>query len=393
MSPVFIEPLKELPSFREQIAYVYDDYMDTLGGGERSALAYALALKQLGFIVEIIGRRPMPEPSVVTRLFGDEFAGISLRSVGDTNIYTFAKAAEPTVFVNHTFMSFVPNPAKIGIYSQMFPVTQISRQSNPRDASALGTYNFMLSNSSFTKQYTDEWWDYPTQRSKVLLPPIGIKFSNEAKKILINGVVGKNRQFVNIGRFNPGNHNKNQKTMIETFIVAQRRFPLLKNWKLLLIGNVNTDIDSQKYFRECQQAAADSDGAVEFYCGVSDSELMALLAESAAYVHATGAFIPPGQEPHKCEHYGLGIVEAMSHGCVPLVYARGGIFDVLVPGDMGIPYITRDGMIEGYGIIAGKFESGEFSKMAQKCAGAASHQNQDRFTLQVGALLKEALSQ
>lgn len=391
MSPDFIEPLKELPSFREQIAYVYDDYMDTLGGGERSALAYALALKQLGFTVEIIGKRPMPDHQIIKKLFGDEFVDIPLRYVSDGNIYTFAKAAEPTVFVNHTFMSFLPNPARIGIYSQMFPVKEITRPRNSSDVEALSSYRFMANNSSFTKQYTDAWWDYPTERSKVLLPPIGTKFIHKAERLIQTGINAKARQFVNIGRFNPGNHNKNQKLIIDSFIEARQKYAELKNWKLILIGNVNSDQDSQNYFQACQKAAGPAGSNIEFRCGISDAELMASLLESAGYVHATGAFIPPGQEPHKCEHYGLGIVEAMSHGCIPLVYARGGIFDVLTPGDMGVPYITREGLVEGYKLIAQRFDSGEATSMALRCLKAASRQSQSRFTLQFAALIKRAL--
>jgi glycosyltransferase involved in cell wall biosynthesis len=391
MNKGFVEPLDKLPSFREQIAYVYDDYMDTLGGGERSALAYALALQQMGFTVEILSKRPLPEQSLITKIFGREFSDIKLRHVPDGSIYTFAKSAEPMVFVNHTFLSFLPNPAKVGIYAQMFPVRRVTKESDPKEVKALDSYNFMASNATFTKNYTDQWWDYDQSRSKVLLPPIGSEFTKRAKHFLAAGLPKKNKTFVNIGRFNPGNHNKNQKLIIECFIEAQRKHPELKDWSLILVGNVNDTKESRAYFTECQDLARKSPLKIEFKCGISEGELLDLLSSSSAYVHATGAFIPPGQEPHKCEHFGLGIIEAMAHGCIPLVYARGGVFDVLKPGEMGIPYISRDGLMEGFKILAGEFNSTRGTAMATACVNAAASQGQQEFALRLARLLKEGL--
>lgn len=380
-----------LPSFSEQIAYVYDDYMDTLGGGERSAMAYALALKMLGFTTEIISRRPLPTHDQLRTLFGEEFAGITMRKIDCEDVSGYLSSSEPTVFINHTYMSFAANPAKVGIYSQMFPNNSISTFSHPKEWRNLYGYQLMLSNSSFTKNYADWYLNFPSERSFVLHPPIGSEFIQTAQG-MIGRPLNKKMQFVNIGRFNPGNHNKNQKILMETFLEAKSRNPLLKEWKLICVGNANQTPEAIVYLNDCKQIEAKNRDSIVILNNIDAGKLGEILLESFAYVHGTGAFIPPGTEPHKCEHLGLGIIEAMAHGCIPLVYARGGVFDVLKPGQMGIPYITRKGLVDGYGVIAAFWGKESAEKMQQRNLQATLSMGQRTFTERLAKYITEALA-
>lgn len=341
-----------LPSFREQLAVVYDDYLSTLGGGERSALAYARALAELGFTVELVSTLPVPERAAIRRAFGPEFDNVTIRHMPVKDVYHSLAIAGLSVFVNHTFLSFKRSPAKIGIYAQMFPVTSVNRRTHPIEVKQLESYQLVLSNSSFTKTYTDARWELPKSRSDVLHPPIASKYTDRVPAFLAKKPA-KSKRFVHVGRFNPGTHNKNQKIIIETFLEAAARYPALAGWRLSLIGNSNKDEASQKYLADCKALAASSSGRVEILQDLDEDALGAALLDAYGYVHATGAFHMPGESPHVCEHLGLSIVEAAAHACIPLVYARGGIFDILDPGTAGLPYITRDGLIEGFGEIAG----------------------------------------
>lgn len=372
-----------LPSFSEQLAVVYDDYLATLGGGERSALAYALALKNLGFTVEILSRNPLPSKARIGEVFGQELAEIAMRRIPASDIFSYLSSAELAVFVNHTFMSFAKNPAKLGIYSQMFPVSAIAARTHPRETAALKTYDLMLCNSTFTKGYTVGLWDYPKERCFVLHPPIGSEHIDAAKSYRAK-FPEKKKQFINVGRFNPGTHNKNQKIVIASFLEAKGRPDAigksLETWQLHIVGNSNADESSETYLRDCLQMAEASGGSVRIHQNLDIGSLKTLLADSFAYVHATGAFTPPGVDPFKCEHLGLSIIEAMANGCIPLVYARGGIFDIFTPGEMGVPYITQEGLVEGFGEIAGMFGTAAATEIQGKCLVAASEQSQQHFT-------------
>lgn len=380
-----------LPSFKEQLAFVYDDHMATLGGGERSALAYALALKNLDFTVEILAQRDLPRPDDISRTFGAEFAGITIRQVKTRDLTWYMRGAGPMVFVNHTFMDFHANPARIGIYSQMFPVSPVNRRTRPKEAWALSTYQLMLSNSSFTKKYCDATWEFPAAKSLVLHPPIGQR-ATDAKPRVLSNLSQKTKQFVHVGRFNPGTHNKNQKIVIEAFMEAHAKHAALKDWKLLLIGNANQDAAAKTYLADCKKLAAESHGAVEILQDAPEETLFHTLEESFGYVHATGAFLAPGVEPFKCEHLGLSIIEAMACGCIPIVYARGGIFDVLEPGRMGIPYMTREGLMEGFLQVAAIHGSPEAEAMQRANVEAAASVDFRAFQSKLASLIARELT-
>jgi glycosyltransferase involved in cell wall biosynthesis len=292
--------------------------------------------------------------------------------------------------VNHTYMSFLANPARVGIYSQMFPNHPVSRVSHPRECKALSSYQLMLSNSSFTKTYADGYWEYPVSRSYVLTPPIGDAFVRSAYQNL-GRKLHKQKKFVHVGRFNPGNHSKNQLLIIEAFLAAAARHSLLKDWELTLVGNVNQTPEALEYHARCRSLAERSNGRIRILEDLKQKDLLDQLAVAFGYIHGTGAFIPPGQEPHRCEHFGLSIVEAMAFGCIPLVYARGGIFDVLEPGVSGVPYIDVEGLEDGIIHIAHQWETEHAENMQQAAISAASKQSQDNFTAKLADYLRMAL--
>ena len=57
---------------------------------------------------------------------------------------------------------------------------------------------------------------------------------------------------------------------------------------------------------------------------------------------------------------------AMAHACLPVVYARGGIFDVLNVDDGGVPYMTYEGLVEGLVEIASLWGSPEVGEIQRK---------------------------
>lgn len=380
----------QLPSFAGHYAVVYNDYMDTLGGGERSALAFALALEKMDFHVEILSTRPVPSAEQINRIFGDEFSGLTVRHVKTSNVSRYLQSSELSLFLNHTYMSFHSNPARVGLYSLMFPNYPISSVSDPKAHRAINSYQGMICNSSFTKNYLEGFWEFPKNKSYVLHPPLSRSFiEHKAPKQLI---ARKRQQFVHIGRFNPGNHNKNQKLIIEGFIEALSREQALKNWQLVLIGNVNETEESKAYFQDCQRIASRFPENILIRHGVDQAELVDQLKSAFGYIHGTGAFLAPGVEPHKCEHFGIGIAEAMAFGAIPLVYARGGIFDILDPYENGLVYLDQEGLVDGYCELAQLYaDQAKAWKVQQKTIAATESLSHDSFTANLSAIIAEAL--
>jgi glycosyltransferase involved in cell wall biosynthesis len=384
--------MSHLPSFEEQLAVVYDDYMSTLGGGERSALAYAKALKNLGFKTQILTTLPPPKKEHITKIFGEEFSDIDIyyEKVEPEKLVDFLRPSELKVFINHTYMSYIYNPAHIGIYSQMFPNESINQLDHTTKTFNINSYHYMLSNSSFTKDYADGFWSYPLNRSLVLNPPIGTRFIERAEVFLKNPPK-KEKYFVNLGRFNPGNHNKNQKMLMEEFLLAQKSYPILSDWKFHFIGNVNETKESFLYHKDCESIAKASNGSIEIHNNIPETELSNILTKAFSYVHGTGAFIPPGEHPHLCEHYGLSIIEAMAHGAIPLVYVRGGIFDILEPGTHGFIYKSKSQLQKQMQNIALLYDSEEGSNISYNATLVASQQSQENFTKKLLEILKTVM--
>lgn len=368
-------------------AVVYVHNMTNLGGGERSALALVKALMVLGFDAELVTMtKPFVSSEKIHNAFGDEFddVKISYREPREDGKWS---GEVPFLLINLSHARYMANPSPVGIYRLMFPVYALLRENSPQAVDDLCSYNVILSNSSFTKQYADLMWDYPTERSYVLNSPLRTSIAATGDGYLKNGPV-KKKKFLNVGRIESY---KNQKLLIDAFLDARGRFDVLKDWQLVLVGGVANTEASQTYFKSCQELAAQSDGAVKIEGNVDHNELERHLSESFGYVHGMGAFQPPGTLPHYCEHFGQTIVEAMAHGCIPMVYARGGIFDVLNVDDGGVPYMTYEGLVEGFFEIAELWCKPDSADIQKKMIEGALDVRFESFTERLGEFIAKEM--
>ena len=370
-------------------AVVLNHYLYVLGGGERSSLAYAKALADLGYDTRLVAVKH-PDVSRAVDMFGDEFAGLRIESLPPDEIPAALKADRIDVFVNHSFMTIVSNPARVGLYVQMFPVSRIGRNDSPTYEN-LQSYQRLLCCSSFTRKYTCKYWDYPPERSVVLHPPLGRDIHRESGRTGL-WMHRKKKQFLNVGRFNPILHNKNQCILIEAFLDARSRHPALRDWSLVLLGPVNVEEASGQYYRKCVQLAASEPGAVRIETAVSSRRLIKLMRESYGYVHGAGAFVKETESPEKCEHFGLAIVEAMACGCIPLVFHGGGVFDVLKIGSGGLSYLTFAGLVDGFIRLASLYGTEAGRRKQAWNRNAARELGQAEFTRKLDRILKESES-
>ncbi len=81
---------------------------------------------------------------------------------------------------------------------------------------------------------------------------------------------------------------------------------------------------------------------VRFHANCSGEKLKGLYAESGIYWHATGFGHDVEREPHTTEHFGISVVEAMSAGCIPVVFASVGPAEVVEDGTTGFHFRTID---------------------------------------------------
>lgn len=178
------------------------------------------------------------------------------------------------------------------------------------------SWQIINTNSYFTKKIVEKYWGVKV--NLVCQPGVDTaKFrplpGGERQKIILN-----------VGRFFDNLHCKNQDVMVEFFRNLRQKNPqLLKDWKLVLIGKV----ESETYFQRVKTLAKGL--PVEILTDVDQATLIEYYQRAAIYWHATGFFADPVEHPEKMEHFGISTVEAMAAGCVPIVIAKGGQVEIL----------------------------------------------------------------
>lgn len=100
---------------------IYNRWLHTMGGGERYTVIAAQALAEEGNQVELITHRPTPLRALEAKLNVD-LEGISLRCIPDLPFHRLGDYTEDyDLFINASFMSFVPSRAKKSVLFVYFP--------------------------------------------------------------------------------------------------------------------------------------------------------------------------------------------------------------------------------------------------------------------------------
>jgi glycosyltransferase involved in cell wall biosynthesis len=132
-----------------------------------------------------------------------------------------------------------------------------------------------------------------------------------------------------VGRFfDPAaGHGKRQLELVDAF-----RELRVEGWELALAGGC--DRAGEAYLDQVRRAAVGA--AVELHPNASGARLRALYADASLYWHAAGLSEDPERHPERFEHFGIAVVEAMSAGAVPLVFAGGGLPELFEDGQAGV---------------------------------------------------------
>jgi glycosyltransferase involved in cell wall biosynthesis len=279
---------------------IYNEFWNAFGGGEIRALHFAAALAPFGtvelisgtaFDVDALKRRfALRLDHVVSRVI----PGISSRDTADYDL-----------LVNASYQSDLEMRSRCSLLLLSFPHKTIS-------AAALASYDAVLATSRYASDWTQRYWPKGPE-TIVLYPPIV-----SAQRPPSN----KSRTIVSIGRFFQGGHGKKHVEMIEAFKRLQLSHAPAKPWQLVLLGSCNLrDAGSVMYLQAVQRHLAG--WRIRVIPNAPRKDLDAWLDASAIYWHAAGLGVGT-DEPEKLEHFGISVVEAMDHGCVPIVYAHGG---------------------------------------------------------------------
>lgn len=376
-------------------AVAYAESLPALGGAEKHGLA-ALAPLAGPCDVTVLYRAGRPfAPAAVVERFGLALDGVRYEPVhSGREVIRRAKRAD--LFVNMSYASVLPNPARTGVLLVYFPVP-LADYPRPKSlgtrfgqavdrarqgvlarledaapdvgASSVGHYrrqhglgrtlarlpHFLARKmawagyhdlrlgarevGSYTRlftisEYTSEW----TQRnygraSDILYPPVHTKaFTPTAK----------GREIVSVGRFDDGENSKRFDVLVDAFRRGHDAGSL-RGWTLRVCGATDGP-ESFRYLARLRDIAGGR--PVVFETDLPLDQLAGRYARASLYWHAMGYGADPERSPWKFEHFGMSVVEAMAAGCVPMVFGAAGPAEVVRGSGCGYLWSSPEGLLE-----------------------------------------------
>lgn len=233
----------------------------------------------------------------------------------------------------------------------------------------LDSYDVVASNSPYTARWVRELWG---RDSVVLPPPVQLRRPGAKEPIILS-----------VGRFFPesGGHSKNQLRLVEAFreLVAQG----LQGWELHLVGGCANE--HRGYVEQVRRAAVGL--PVRFHVNARGQDLDRLYEAASVFWHAAGFGQDEHEHPDRFEHFGIGVVEAMSAGAVPVVYDKGGPADIVRGSGGGLVYSTLGELASRTVALVGA--PGRLAELSGIALRASSEYAFDRFAAHLDAVIDD----
>lgn len=347
----------------KKTALIYDKWLSGLGGGEVVACTLATILRDEGYAVTILSSE-IVTPNKIKEKLSIDLTDIKLSA--DTKLLSL----HPDLFVNISFMDYTygigkrniyyvhfPSIIRTGLFDNVlhffektklhryFPVALRERVDDrlragvfPDMRKRLNSYDTFICHSKYVQGWIQAMWD---KEAVVVYPPVNL--------IQATNPPAKKNWIASVGRFFTLGHGKKQEVLIEAFkklydnlsaISDQRlatsiqysknqppiasRQPPTSNLQLHLIGGVGKEPSSLRYVEQLKALA--SGYPIYFHFKAERAEVESILLQSKIYWHAGGY----GEtEPINFEHFGIAPVEAISAGCVPVLFDGGGLSEII----------------------------------------------------------------
>ena len=290
--------------YRPKTMLLQDGFLSTAGGGERTLAT--LARYYANCYQTMI--RTQDATNGVKHMIADRLK---------LDLYAVPLINEPPLMSPHVFMNgeWASDTVGMGTERNLYWVMFPHMIGHGRAADWLNTYDTLIANSAFTQQAVHDRWH---RDSLVIYPPVR----------LFGGSVQKTQSIIAIGRFFPAEHSKKQDLLVETFVNSS--LPR-QGWSLHLCGSVKPENAHHLRYMDAvkTKAGKELNQSVIFHVNCSFTELAEIAQQATVFWHATGH---GESDPGAWEHFGIATVEAMSAGCWPIVFGRGGQMEIVTDG-------------------------------------------------------------
>jgi len=181
----------------------------------------------------------------------------------------------------------------------------------------INSFDAIIVHSQFVKKWVKKYWN---KNALVIYPPVDL-ISNKNEIDYSK----KKKVICSVGRFFTLGHSKRQDIMIEAFQKLCDNG--LKNWQLHLAGGLGNEPSSIKYMEKLKKMARGY--PIKFIINKPRKDIVDLFIKSKIYWHAAGYGQDENKNPINLEHFGITVVEAISAGCLPVIYHQGGLPEIL----------------------------------------------------------------
>ncbi|MCX6557187.1 MAG: glycosyltransferase family 4 protein [Candidatus Aminicenantes bacterium] len=328
--------------FRKPALAIYDHTLHLIGGAQKYGCTIAHAL-QNDFVVTLISNKPVSHDqlrdwyrldlsrcriAVIPIPFyekqGREHldpAAITSRRIANPFHLISRESGRYDFFINNSMVEMVYPLAGCSLFICHFP------ERRPSTYFYVDRYPHLIYNSRYTAEWIRKKWGLSPGIH--LYPPVDmdgpVDFSAKEDVIL------------SAARFDPGG-NKQQLRMVQVFTqLAQRQPRRLQGWKLILAGGSPNDNPYLEKIR--QRIAGDRLENVELRINIPAAELKTLYQKAKIFWHLCGL---QQNEPELVEHFGMTTAEAMQNGCVPVVFAGGGLKEIVEDGISGLLFSSAN---------------------------------------------------
>ena len=274
------------------------------------------------------------------------------------------------LFINSN-IDVSPSNAAINLHYIHFP----ARKGNALNAFLFRLYHEnmdrFIANSRYTKYWTKRFLD--TDQVEIVEPPVIITprtFNTQKKKLILTA-----------GRFAI---EKNLIALIDAFISSEY---LVNNYTYHLIGALNP---SEKEYFDTLKAKAKG-YPVQFFVNLDRDAFSSQLDEAVLYWHGMGYEADLETYPERAEHFGMTVVEAMSYGCVPLVFDQGGPADIVQAHHCGFTWNSRETLVAQTEAILQ--DEVRLASLRDKAYHAARQYSVDHFMEKFGKVVDATLLQ
>jgi len=338
-------------------AAIYNPYLDTLGGGERYSLAFALALSEAGYKVDVAWKSASIKKRLEDR-FGLDLSGVNfIRDIkkGDGYDVCFwvSDGSIPLLRARKNFLHFqVP-------FQNVNGKTLLNKMK-------LFRIEKIICNSHFTKKFIDS--EYGVD-SLVIYPPVSVaKMKPKRKKNWI----------LFVGRFSQLTQAKNQHILVRNFKKLYRTFP---DWELVLAGG--TEVGAKDYLHKLEREIEGF--PIKIIKSPTFKEIVDLYGQSKIFWSAVGFGAKEEKEPQKVEHFGITLVEAMAAKVAPVVFSAGGYKEIVTDGKDGFLWKSEGELLKKTKILIE--DKVKYNALVENASVSSQKYDYERFKSDVGKIL------